>query len=103
MPDAIDAVHLLALLTRVRAARIAGGEIAPSRLYDVRAFKSAYAELGYLRTLTRRPTGGTIVTSMPQLVKGLAAMLVVVREAAPARQIARVHQLHELGGRHLSR
>jgi hypothetical protein len=74
MPAPVDAVHLLALLTRVRAARVAGGEIAPSRLYDVRAFKSAYAELGYLRTLTRKPTGGTIVTSMPQLVKGLSRL-----------------------------
>ena len=74
MPDRVDAVHLLALLTRVRAARVAGGELAPSRLYDVRAFKSAVAELGYLRTLARKRTGGTIVTSMPQLVKGLSRL-----------------------------
>lgn len=74
LPDVVDAVHLLALLTRVRAARVAAGEIAPARLNDVRAFKSAYAELGYLRTLTRKPTGGTIVTSMPQLVRGLARL-----------------------------
>jgi hypothetical protein len=74
MPDPVGAVHLLALLTRVRAARVAGGELASSRLYDVRAFKSAIAELGYLRTLARKPTGGTVVTSMPQLVKGLSRL-----------------------------
>jgi hypothetical protein len=74
MPGAVDAVHVLALQTRVRAARVAGGEISAARLYDVRAFKSVIAELGYLRTLTRKRTGGTIVTSMPQLVKGLARL-----------------------------
>jgi hypothetical protein len=74
LPDPVDAVHLLALLTRVRAARVAAGELAPSRLYDVRAFKSALAEYGYLRTLTRKQTGGTVVTSMPQLVKGLSRL-----------------------------
>src|SRR5918997_2511398 len=74
MPDPVDAVHVLALLTRVRVARVAGGELAASRLYDVRAFKSSVAELGYLRTLTRKRTGGTIVTSMPQLVKGLSRL-----------------------------
>jgi len=74
LPGPVDAVHLLALQTRVRAARVAAGELAPRRLYDVRAFKSAYAELGYLRTLVRRRTGGTIVTSMPQLVQGLAKL-----------------------------
>lgn len=74
LPAPVDAVSVLALLTRVRAERVAAGEISARRLYDVRAFKSAYAELGYLRTLTRRPTGGTIVTSMPQLVAGLARL-----------------------------
>jgi hypothetical protein len=74
LPAAVDAVHLLALLTRVRTARIAAGEISATRLYDVRAFKCVVAELGYLRTLTRRATGGTIVTSMPQLVRGLARL-----------------------------
>jgi hypothetical protein len=74
LPPVVDAVHVLALLTRVRAARIAAGEISAGRLYDVRAFKCVLAELGYLRTLTRRATGGTIVTSMPQLVKGLARL-----------------------------
>ena len=74
LPDPVDAVNLLALLTRVRAGRDTAGELSPERLYDVRAFKSAYAELGYLRTLVRRETGGTIVTSMPQLVQGLARL-----------------------------
>jgi len=74
LPPIVDAVHVLALLTRVRAARIAGGEISAGRLYDVRAFKCVVAELGYLRTLTRRATGGTIVTSMPQLIRGLARL-----------------------------
>jgi hypothetical protein len=74
LPPVVDAVHVLALLTRVRAARIAAGEISAGRLYDVRAFKCVVAELGYLRTLTRPRTGGTIVTSMPQLVAGLARL-----------------------------
>lgn len=74
MPEPVDAVHLLALQTRVRAARVAGGEISASRLYDVRAFKCVAAEHAYLRTLARKPTGGTVVTSMPQLVKGLARL-----------------------------
>ena len=74
MPAPVDALVVLALLTRVRAARVACGEISAGRLYDVRAFKCVLAELGYLRTLTRRPTGGTVVTSMPQLVKGLARL-----------------------------
>ncbi|HEX8158039.1 MAG TPA: hypothetical protein VF526_11700 [Solirubrobacteraceae bacterium] len=83
MPAPVDAVHLLALLTRVRQARIDSGEIkAPagkrgqtSRLYDVRAFKSALAELGYLRRLAHGGrTGGTVLTSMAQLVVGLARL-----------------------------
>ena len=74
LPDPVDAVHLLALLTRVRATRVDAGEISAQRLYDVRAFKSAFAELGYLRTLTRRQSGGTIATSMPQLVAGLVRL-----------------------------
>jgi hypothetical protein len=68
-------VDLLALLTRVRAGRVAAGELAEDRLYDVRAFKSAFAELGYLRRLAASGrTGGTVVTSMRQLVAGLAAL-----------------------------
>ena len=66
---------MLALLTRVRAQRVAAGELAPGRLYDVRAFKSAYAELGYLRRLAAAGrAGGTVVTSFRQLVAGLAAL-----------------------------
>ena len=74
LPPVVDLLVALALLTRVRAARVAAGEISESRLYDVRAFKCVVAELGYLRTLTRPGTGGTIVTSMPQLVAGLARL-----------------------------
>jgi hypothetical protein len=41
----------------------------------VRAFKSCYAELGYLRRLAAAGrAGGTVVTSMRQLVAGLAAL-----------------------------
>jgi hypothetical protein len=66
---------VLALLTRVRAHRVAAGELAPGRLYDVRAFKSCYAELGYLRRLAAAGrAGGTVVTSFRQLVAGLAAL-----------------------------
>jgi hypothetical protein len=83
MPAPVDAVHLLALLTRVRQARIDVGEIKTpegkrgqtSRLYDVRAFKTALAEHGYLRRLAAAGhCGGTVVTSMAQLVQGLAAL-----------------------------
>ena len=51
MPAAVEPMHLLALLTRVRRARVDCGELSVRRLYDVRAFKCAYAELGYLRRL----------------------------------------------------
>jgi hypothetical protein len=75
MPAAIDAVHLLALLTRVRARRVADGQLGEGRLYDVRAFKTVYAELGYLRRLAAAGRhGGTVLTSMRQLVAGLAAL-----------------------------
>jgi hypothetical protein len=75
MPAPVEPVHLLALLTRVRAERVAAGELAAERLYDVRAFKSALAELGYLRRLAAAGrTGGTVVTSFRQLVAGLAAL-----------------------------
>ncbi len=75
LPAAVEPTHLLALLTRLRAQRVAAGELAPGRLYDVRAFKSAYAELGYLRRLAAAGrAGGTVVTSMRQLVAGLAAL-----------------------------
>jgi len=75
LPAPVEPVHLLALLTRVRAQRVAAGELAGERLYDVRAFKCAYAELGYLRRLAAAGgAGGTVVTSMRQLVAGLAAL-----------------------------
>ena len=75
MPPPAEPVQVLALLTRVRAERVAAGELAEERLYDVRAFKSAYAELGYLRRLAAAGrAGGTVVTSMRQLVAGLAAL-----------------------------
>ncbi|MGO9957866.1 MAG: hypothetical protein ACLP50_18165 [Solirubrobacteraceae bacterium] len=73
MPGPVDAVHLLALLTRVRAGRVAAGELSARRRHDVRAFKTAYAELGYLRRLAAAGRhGGTVLTSMRQLVAGLA-------------------------------
>ena len=75
MPAPVEPVQVLALLTRVRAARVEAGELAPGRLYDVRAFKSCYAELSYLRRLAPAGrAGGTVVTSMRQLVAGLAPL-----------------------------
>jgi hypothetical protein len=75
MPSPVEAVHLLALLTRVRAQRVAAGQLALARLHDVRAFKTAYAELGYLRRLAAAGrAGGTVVTSFRQLVVGIAAL-----------------------------
>ena len=75
MPAPVDALQLLALLTRVRGYRVAAGDLSQKRLHDVRAFKSAYAELGYLRRLAGAGRhGGTVVTSMRQLVTGLAAI-----------------------------
>ena len=75
MPAPVEPVHLLALLTRVRAERVAAGELAEDRLHDVRAFKCAFAELGYLRRLAAAGrAGGTVVTSFRQLVAGLAAL-----------------------------
>jgi len=75
MPAPISAEHALALLTRVRAGQVAGGGLTERGLYDVRAFKSAWAELGYLRRLAAvGKTGGTVITSMPQLVAGLARL-----------------------------
>ena len=60
---------------RARASGSRPGELAPGRLYDVRAFKCCYAELGYLRRLAAAGrAGGTVVTSMRQLVAGLAAL-----------------------------
>jgi hypothetical protein len=75
MPAPVSAVHVLALLTRVRADQVAAGQISSARLHDVRAYKCVAAELGYLYRLARGGrTGGTIVTSMAQLVQGLARL-----------------------------
>ncbi len=75
LPAAVEPVRVLALLTRVRAERVAAGELAAGRLYDVRAFKCCFAELGYLRRLAAAGrAGGTVVTSFRQLVAGLAAL-----------------------------
>jgi hypothetical protein len=75
MPAPAGAVEVIALLTRVRAARVADGELAERRLHDVRAFKTAYAELGYLRRVAAAGRhGGTVVTSMRQLVAGIAKL-----------------------------
>ncbi|MGA2924847.1 MAG: hypothetical protein ABSG43_02445 [Solirubrobacteraceae bacterium] len=75
MPPPAEPVQVLALLTRIRTERVAAGELAAERLYDVRAFKCCYAELGYLRRLAAAGrAGGTVVTSMRQLVAGLAAL-----------------------------
>src|SRR5436305_5396150 len=71
-------VEFLALLTRVRSTRIATGELSwtgkpVSRLYDIRAFKTPWAEYAYIYRLAAGGRfGGTAVTSMPQLVRGLA-------------------------------
>jgi hypothetical protein len=46
LPAPVEPVHLLALLTRVRAQRVAASQLAAARLHDVRAYKPAYAELG---------------------------------------------------------
>jgi hypothetical protein len=83
MPDPVEPLALLVLHRRVRQARIDSGEYKTPegrpgqtlRLYDIRTYKDALAELAYLRRLAAGGrTGGTIVTSMPQLVAGLAAL-----------------------------
>ncbi len=75
LPAPVDAVALLALLTRVRAGRVAAGELSPGRMHDLRAFRCCLAELSYLRRLAAGGRhGGTVVTSMRQLVAGLAAL-----------------------------
>jgi len=75
LPAPVDAVALLALLTRVRAGRVAAGELSAGREHDVRAYKCALAELSYLRRLAAGGRhGGTVVSSMRQLVAGLAAL-----------------------------
>jgi hypothetical protein len=68
-------VELLALLTRARSVRVAQEDLAATRLYDLRAFKTAAAELAYLRRVAAGGRyGGTVVTSMRQLVVGLAPL-----------------------------
>jgi len=75
LPAAPSAVELLALLTRVRSVRVALGELDAQRLYDLRAFKSCWAELAYLHRLAAGGRhGGTVVTSMRQLVAGVAPL-----------------------------
>jgi hypothetical protein len=75
MPAAVEPAHLLALLARVRAPRVAAGEFAPDRLYGLTMFKCCLAELAYLRRLAAAGrAGGTVVTSMRQLVAGLAQL-----------------------------
>lgn len=83
MPDPVEPLVLLVLHRRVRQARIDSGEYKTPegrpgqtlRVYDIRTYKDVLAELAYLRRLAAGGrTGGTIVTSMPQLVSGLAAL-----------------------------
>jgi hypothetical protein len=75
LPAAPTDVELLALLTRARSVRVARGELASTRLYDLRAFKTVAAELAYLRRLAAGGRyEGTVVTSMRQLVVGLAPL-----------------------------
>jgi hypothetical protein len=66
---------VLALLTRARSVRVSQHALAAARLYDLRAFKTAWAELAYLRRLAAGGRhGGTVVTRMRQFVAGLAAL-----------------------------
>lgn len=75
LPAPAEAIEVLALLTRVRAARVTLGELSPSRVHDLRALKCAVAELAYLHRLAAGGRhGGTVVTSMRQLVAGLSAL-----------------------------
>jgi hypothetical protein len=76
LPGMPSGVEVLALLTRSRTLRIALGELHPEHLYDLRTFKTCWAELGYLYRLAGdgKRYGGTVVTSMRQLVTGLAPL-----------------------------
>ena len=76
MPTPVEAVHLLALMTRARqASHDLTGKPAQKFVYHVHAFKTALAELGYYRILAQAGDhGGSIATSMPQLVTGLAPL-----------------------------
>lgn len=107
LPAPISAEHALALLTRVRAGQVASGALTERGLYDVRAFKSAWAELGYLRRLAAvGKTGGTVITSMPQLVAGLARLhpawrmdgdAFADRDRHHCAVRRRLHNLHAMG------
>jgi hypothetical protein len=75
MPPPVEDLHKLALLIRVRQALVDAERIKPSRLHDLRPYKDVVAEYAYLRRLAAvGSTGGTIVTSMPKLVKGLSRL-----------------------------
>jgi hypothetical protein len=75
LPTPPTAVELLALITRVRSVKVAIGELDAGRLYDLRSFKSTWAELAYLHRLAAGGRhGGTVVTSMRQLVTGVAPL-----------------------------
>jgi|GEM_PF-1751798 len=76
MPEDVGLLAVLVFHCRMRQARIDSGAIrTPSRLYDIRTYKDVLAEYAYLRRLAAAGrTGGTILTSMPQLVAGLAAL-----------------------------
>jgi hypothetical protein len=66
----------LALLTRVRSVLVATGALDATRLYDLRAFKTVWAEYAYVYRLAAGGRhGGTAVTSMGQLVAGMAREL----------------------------
>jgi hypothetical protein len=59
----------------VRSVRVSQEQLAEARLYDLRAFKTVAAELAYLHRLASGGRyGGTVVTSMRQLVAGLAPL-----------------------------
>ncbi len=59
----------------MRSVKVAIGELDQARLYDLRAFKSCWAELAYLHRLAAGGRyGGTIATSMRQLVSGVAPL-----------------------------
>jgi len=73
LPLAPSDVEVLALLTRHRASLIGRGELSERFLFDVRAYKTARAELAYLHRLAAGGRyGGTVATSLPQLVAGLS-------------------------------
>jgi hypothetical protein len=59
----------------VRSVQVATGDLDPARLYDLRSFKTCWAELAYLHRLAAGGRhGGTVVTSMRQLVTGVAPL-----------------------------